>query len=1021
MYQKRGDRTRSYFKKAQITIFITAGLVIFLIFILLFQLAADIQRRQLSLDQKDIFDKIFTKDAIRLFVDECLREGMEEGLTLIGRQGRLWTDQPGGRVLFEEGKTGAEAEGDRIFYALKDEKYVNFQNAFPCNDDRDPTAFCQYSFPNTNVGFGEIKLDRRFIAADLQRYLKDYSTKCVEEFVRSEIRDAARVETSPDMNLAVSLQSDVIRVKVHYPIKLQAGKEEFFHITNFDFTYPSQFSQLVDSVVVFSIEQDQKYLDFNLNQETLTQPTFNFKSEIITPGFCSEDGTCIQNTRASQHAALLTRTEIKEVSTGDDLFEFVVPRANIIPGTSGDFVFRVLRENRPPALDYVGRLECPAAGYDYLVIKGSTINGDIDIQLSAKDADEDSGDITYSFSQITSPSSLPHLPLDGSQYVLDGETIKSSSIQSGSYTLKSTASDNNRFNNQEDWQDVKIFIDEPLTTGIVLDSHPDYDPSKFGIGGTGPVNFDTEKGVYIVSREDPYLLSVDYPSASANLNRNKFITLKYSSTRGNKFGFEFSPGQTTDCFVLPVSKDQGRDSTLVGCASADPSLTSLNYYDSNLVSSWNFEDQLQSPLGFYRTESGKFSLSATGNYCQENTIFSVSEAKVEIKGCYPHKNPNHPFAYPDHEILVDPNNRGVIETEPINPLLAEHVCCSGDPAYPSTWGIKAEGTTCFENPIKGCYGGVRNFPGFISGYIVTEQVKVCDGLRGNACLGGTEAKLPEGPMHCGTRSDAFCSDNIHQYCENENSFSFVDSNEDGTNDGWCSGRMGCQNFCTGSGGVVFRQAPANAAFRRGPGPRRDFSSDYINQQATNNKVTDENNQLFRNSFLFKCGCGSNSESDDGKFCDSNYDGYFDGTCSGRICQPPAAPRPPPPSQPLLKCTVDDFTFTEYEPAVCPPASKRTRSGTLNPNANCVNPDAVELNLIQTCIYQSIECQIDQKPLVDNCECLDPNEVDDNGVCKTRECNPGERADNCRCVSPNQIHPDTKQCILLDPMSSDNKP
>ena len=82
--------------------------------------------------------------------------------------------------------------------------------------------------------------------------------------------------------------------------------------------------------------------------------------------------------------------------------------------------------------------------------------------------------------------------------------------------------------------------------------------------------------------------------------------------------------------------------------------------------------------------------------------------------------------------------------------------------------------------------------------------------------------------------------------------------------GWCSGTLGCEKLCETE--IVYT----------GREEYTTFSSEQINELATQLKVDDENDP----NFDFKCGCSSNRE---GMPCDGDFDGKFKGACSENSC------------------------------------------------------------------------------------------------------------------------------------------
>ena len=245
MYKKGDDRTRFSGRRGQVTIFIIIGLLILFAFFFTLQLTNKIKGSQLEQAKEQVISKNFQKEALRIFVQDCLNDELEKGLIMVGKQGRLWSDQPGGTKVFEEGVTGSNIDrGDpagRVFYGITDEQYPNEQNAYPCDNETNSPEFCRYKFPDTQVGFGNLELKPSTLQSDLRRFLINRTTWCVENFTKTNISSEAVVETE-NIDLKLNILDGGISVDVNYPLKLVLGKEEFFHLSKFDFFYPTKFS-----------------------------------------------------------------------------------------------------------------------------------------------------------------------------------------------------------------------------------------------------------------------------------------------------------------------------------------------------------------------------------------------------------------------------------------------------------------------------------------------------------------------------------------------------------------------------------------------------------------------------------------------------------------------------------------------------------------------------------------------------------------------------------------------------------
>ena len=380
MYKKLADRCSLRDKRAQITIFMIIGLLLLFAFLFVIFLTGKLQQAELQEAKESVLSKTFQKEGLRIFVEDCLKDSLTSGLILVGQQGRLWDDQPGGRKRFEQGVTGIQVrDNTRVFYGITKESYNNHdENFYPCNDG-DEEEVCSYEYPN-QVGFGTLQWRASTLAGDLERYLVAETLECVTESVQTELSQQIQVETTADIDLDLALLDNSIAVQVYYPLKLLLGSEELFSLAEFDFIYQSKFKQLLDSAVAFSLQQDQQFVDFFFDEPTLLSNEFTYG--------CSSDesGECTRGTQSQKYQSLSIEMN-KEVweETGDDIFEFTLPE-NLILEAPGEYTFRIARQNRPPALDYIS--QCPSDDYDYLVVKSSSELNTIDFEVNAIDPDE---------------------------------------------------------------------------------------------------------------------------------------------------------------------------------------------------------------------------------------------------------------------------------------------------------------------------------------------------------------------------------------------------------------------------------------------------------------------------------------------------------------------------------------------------------------------------------------------------------------------------------------------------------
>jgi hypothetical protein len=355
-------------RRAQITIFMILGLIILLIFVFMIQLTSKTIKGELVGEKEKIFTKAFQKEAMRIFIEDCLSDALEEGLVTIGKQGRLWSDQPGGKKKFSENINGIEdpfEAGTKISYAITREEYPEDESAYPCkNLTNSSPEFCQYKFPNTLDGFGDLDLKPNTIESDLKGYLINQTLWCIYNYTQTNISNKAQIEIN-DYSLNLEFENDGINVNAEFPLKFSLGDEEFYHLSQFDFFYPSQIKWLLESAVSRPLFYDWKYIDFNYSEGILKQPKFKHGSLSTGCEIFKNYFLCEKPLFYDKYAELGVVTEKFSTISGDDIFKFT---SNKIINRPESYEFKFARQNRPPALDYVSRSQCIDNNYDYLVV-----------------------------------------------------------------------------------------------------------------------------------------------------------------------------------------------------------------------------------------------------------------------------------------------------------------------------------------------------------------------------------------------------------------------------------------------------------------------------------------------------------------------------------------------------------------------------------------------------------------------------------------------------------------------------
>ena len=855
MYKKRSYRVISKAippsKPAQITIFMILGLLVLFIFIIIFSLSAGLKKEQLQEIQEKTLTKSFKKEALRIFVEDCLTDELEKGLVLIGKQGRLWSDQPGGTKHFEEGITGMTIGNERVFYGILRDPYLEYENAYPCSSESSPDEFCQYSFPNTKVGFGSLELRTSTIENDLRRFLLNRTVWCVSEFTKNDISSSAVLE-SQQVTLNLEIHDQGIDVKVNYPLKLYLAEEEFFHLSQFDFFYPTKFKTLLDTAVSSPLRLDWQYLDFNYSKLVLENLFFSYGNEFeVQNGNCLPFKNyffCQQALFSEQYASLGIEMSLQPLTNGDDLFTF---KSSSVLNSPELYTYQFVRQNRPPALDYLHRLECPAAGYDYLVIKDDPELGNINFDLSARDPDEDK------FSYLVLSDDFGHA--ETQDYLRTNIPERKTP-----YSLYAYATDEHT---AKDGQKVRVLVDRPVKLGISLSLPYQFRNSKGELQNYADIF--PAGNTYLVSKEDPSFIKIQFPEKSylsAEFYKQQPIILHYENKDKTEI-FDLAP---------PAAAENSFCLSLPGMKSTDCSKFSLRGYEE-YISKWNDllkpdSDTSQADLSHFQIApaEGILNLSISGNYC---ALFEKSEStavKIVVNDCVPHRNPEYPWAfnptgnYHQYKYGLNPdgttnfNDFQGLDIE-INPFEATHSCCIGEAESPNNWEVADLDypKPCFVNPEPGCYGQVpsEKFPGtpytsLQPGYVLEIQQQFCSGNRGNICDGDYKNKLKEGKLICGITGQNSCGSQINKNCQNILAFGFVGAEQAL---GWCHGTFGCSDFCQ-----------EEVAYTGPPTEQKSFD---INDLALKAEALDEGD------ISFHCGCTEAEQ-----ICDSNFDGIFNGVC-----------------------------------------------------------------------------------------------------------------------------------------------
>ncbi len=730
--------------RAQITIFIILGIVIFAVALFMISLFQDVQKKEIAGEKEKIFSKLASKEPWRLYIDDCLTDELAKGLVLIGQQGGLWKGQPGGIFDFSS-TSGVSYLNTQLAYGITNKQHLP-SNQYPCQKGL-PEEFCEYQYPNSSfspshgVKFGVPKLSQRAIEGMLGDYLKNKTIKCISDFVQNNYSVYVTVNIDK-MDLTLDVLDEGIKIAAEVP--LQVGtRESFTQSSEFDLFYPTYFKRFLDTSISRPLGFDTSYLDFNYTSSNLKQNKFKHG--------CFKEGKITECTKSlNQPVGFTVKTAIKKdaLPTGDDIYRFVA--SGILKNQ--DYIFQFARQNRPPALDYVSRYSCLKEGYDYLVIPQGKDKEDqlINISLSAIDPDEEN--VTYEFKSSLVPAKFDAA---GEAYATNRFVVDSKSISPNWYNISAVAKDD--FGKQDN-QTVRVLIDRPIKVHINVTLPYD-------------INNEISKGVFVISKEDPFFVKVDLPQKSL-IAKKPEIVLSYKSLSNSLDGFQYKYEQPglQPCFAFP----------------------GINQISNCLLSSYNLDKwqvKLKSPFYNMTKARGKLKVDYGITYCDKNTQESAAEVTLNVVQCIPYQNKLHPYPYiEDTEYYKtklgdkDPTTgKHSKSKEDINTFLANHSCCEGPLDNPGLWAPKKKGTVCYEQETgESC---LSNSP-FLT---KIKLIGKCDGLRGNVC--GELKKIPvktTGPQKCGD-PDKGCA--VDKACKDQEPYSY-------SKDAWCNEGLGCRSTCT---------------------------------------------------------------------------------------------------------------------------------------------------------------------------------------------------------------------------------
>ncbi|MBN2881590.1 hypothetical protein JXM83_06095 [Candidatus Woesearchaeota archaeon] len=733
-------------KRAQVTIFIVLGILIFASFSFIQNIREQAIQRQLDSAADSIVQDLLQTTTIENYVGLCLDTISSDALYLLEQQGGVIFPHQGASIYqsnprFLPFNIGHNYSANVTYGVSLDRSYTSVDAPqYPCGKSGKPPAFCGYLnnlsvFTEDMIRYNKIRFGADTLnplcrtAADC---LYMYGTKSgfnsiqeqMEHFIEVNIPNCVNfssfakklshnvtVADSPDVH--VQFKSGSVEIRMDYPLNITFQKDSVSKKVTFTSNKQSKFMTLY-------------ILAYEIIRREITNVTFTPMAAYTVFDY---------DLYPYQYVLL------KDYYMGNDVFRIINPKG-FLKGENELFQFAI--ENRNPVLDYIpGKLPVPKQ-YDIVVMENNTL------VIKAKGYDPDSDKIEYHYRgwmadyNITyvNPSGkydYPNVYHDGiylgkiedlmvSQNIISSESAKlpdDVNVWEDSSFYKETESWANYylnglsigphnvtvfiFDNQSliDYQTVRILVDDALeadaslSRSIFTEFNDYYPDDRF------------------TSIEDPFIL--DASATSDEINAGGIV-------------YEWSDSNETPSILLITE-----NLTMYFPADYDD-------LDITNMSDVRFSDTAR-PFGNHNLHF--LTLTAKSEGMTGISSESISKVPLEVYSCIPYQSDIEPYPYNGEE----------------NPFFANHSCCYGsldDKNINEFWGrVKDINSVCYERKLNVKAGDpidrddiLDRFCGSdsdcslssmsevdVSDYKLKNDVarvlvrRYCDGDRGNVCLG----------------------------------------------------------------------------------------------------------------------------------------------------------------------------------------------------------------------------------------------------------------------------------------------
>lgn len=672
------------------------------------------------------------KEKVRGFVTDCLSRSTKKGLLLIGKQGGfIFPDQNYSLIDFGV-KNVTLSDGSRVAYLINEyNPNVMSGHYYPCykpgsgkpqskiGDTCHVTYnhlqkyglgsygatklklkpdLCSYTVDDDNYecSYGGLPFS---IQHQLVNYIEQSTLECINfsEFKNLEI--SLKPENA-SANLTFSERAVNVMFKLPISLKSKQGVP-ITEVLYFRQEVPARIKPMYD--LLYSAKISSNNYEGAIFQDT-TNASFNLVKDLQKMAFEK-----YPDLQISKRTVLLT---VDLITIND---------TNPAHSINGEFmIFRFARENRPPALDYIGNH--PSQPYDIYVVAGEKVL----LAPQGYDPDEDKISYNYAYGWKSTWNDVYHSPSCDSSPNIYNETVPISTnlwhvsdeyidgclhpfygfISKNCASIQTTCSDVGMHN-----LTLMITDDEGLVDSQVIKIFVDSKPQGFLEGYNQ--NFYPDIPEKTGSIEDPFVLN-----ASKTEDALHDDTLIYHFTIWDPAGLS--------------------------------SLFETEWNDKDVLSLQNVPITGIVPYWFNQIGIHLVTVDIKKEESETEATTTISD-QFTIHSCIPHRSNAAPYPFNDLSDKIDDN----LQFEE-NEYLGNHSCCLGEPANPATWGLADSGFSCYKLEDYGCRAdfvsqssettiplaitGIINPVDGGSGYreddvYIRRVERKCSGLRGNICDG----------------------------------------------------------------------------------------------------------------------------------------------------------------------------------------------------------------------------------------------------------------------------------------------